>query len=302
MSHHHHHHHQPNNLKLAFFLNLGFTIIEIIGGLWTNSVAILSDALHDLGDSLSLGLAWYLEGYSKKEQNAYFSYGYRRVSLLAALTNTVVLIIGSLFILFESIPRLFAPEATNAIGMALLAIVGIAVNGWAAYRTSGESSLNARVVSWHLLEDVLGWVAVLIGSFIMMIFDLPIIDPILSIVITLYVLWNVQKYLRQTVAIFLQAVPNGIDLQALEDQFRAITTVQSVHHTHLWSLDGDSHVLTTHIVVPPSTSRANVLTIKNEIKEIIQDLNVIHMTIEVECEGEDCLMAQAQSACHDHSH
>ena len=299
---HHHHHHKPNNLKLAFFLNLGFTIIEIIGGFWTNSVAILSDALHDLGDSLSLGLAWYLENYSKKESNSYFSYGYRRVSLLAALTNTIVLVIGSLIILLEAIPRLLTPEPTNATGMALLAILGIAINGWAAYRTSGESSLNAKVVSWHLLEDVLGWVAVLLGSIVMMIFDLPIIDPILSIVITLYVLWNVQKYLRQTVAIFLQAVPDGVDLKALKDQFRTITHVQSVHHTHLWSLDGDSHVLTTHIVVPPAASRADVLIIKNEIKEIVQDLNVVHMTIEVECEGEDCLMAQVQQKCHDHSH
>ena len=104
MSHHHHHHHKPDNLRLAFFLNFGFTILEFIGGFWTNSVAILSDALHDLGDSFSLGLAWYLERFSTKEQNARFSYGYRRFSLLGALINTIILIVGSLIILSEAIP------------------------------------------------------------------------------------------------------------------------------------------------------------------------------------------------------
>lgn len=298
----HHHHHKPDNLKLAFFLNLGFTILEVIGGLWTNSVAILSDALHDLGDSFSLGLAWYLERFSTKEQNARFSYGYRRFSLLGALINTIILIVGSLIILSEAIPRLFAPETPNVAGMILFSIIGIFINGWAAWQVSDDSSLNSKVVSWHLFEDVLGWVVVLIGSLIMLVVDAPIIDPILSIGITLFVVWNVLKYLRQTVSIFLQAVPEGIDLPKLEAQFCSVDSVLSVHHTHLWSLDGDSNVLTTHIVVPPDTKRNAILTVKEQISSFAKSANVAHITIEVERENETCVMTNHTHTCDEHSH
>ncbi len=299
---HHHHHHKPNNLRLAFFLNFGFTILEFIGGFWTNSVAIMSDALHDLGDSFSLGLAWYLERFSTKEQNARFSYGYRRFSLLGALINTIILIIGSLIILSEAIPRVFAPENPNVRGMILFAIVGILVNGWAAWQVSEETGLNSKVVSWHLFEDVLGWAVVLVGSLVMLAVDLPIIDPILSIGITLYVMWNVVKYLRQTVTIFLQAVPEGVDLAQLEAQFCSVNNVLSVHHTHLWSLDGDSNVLTTHIIVPSDAGRDEILTMKEQISACAKTASVAHITIEVEREGETCLMTSHVHSCNDHAH
>ncbi|MDX1600202.1 MAG: cation diffusion facilitator family transporter, partial [Anaerolineales bacterium] len=152
----------PGGLRTAFFLNLAFTLLEIVVGLFTNSVAILSDAVHDLGDSLSLGLSWYLEGYANRAGDRRYSYGYRRFSLLGALVSTIVLIAGSLLILSEAIPRLLNPEPTNALGMAAFAIVGVAANGAAVLRLRGQRSMNARVVTWHLLEDVLGWVAVLI--------------------------------------------------------------------------------------------------------------------------------------------
>lgn len=305
MAHHHHHHHssQDGNIRLAFFLNLSFTIIEIIGGYLTNSVAILSDALHDLGDSFSLGLAWYLERFSTKKETAQFSYGYRRLSLLGALINTLILIVGSTFILVEAIPRLFAPEETNATGMLALALLGILVNGIAAYRVSGNSGLNAKVVSWHLFEDLLGWVVVLIGSLIMMFVDAPIIDPLLSVGITIYVIWNVLKYLRQTAKIFLQAVPDGVDLSLLEANIAAIAPVQSVHHMHLWSLDGDENVLTAHVVLPPNTDRCTILNVKKQAHAFALEVNVAHITIEVELEDEDCLMAENHADCgDDHTH
>ncbi|MEJ2447304.1 MAG: cation diffusion facilitator family transporter, partial [Anaerolineales bacterium] len=181
MSHPHDHTHtHTENIRVAFFLNLGFTLFEVIGGLYTNSLAILSDALHDLGDSFSLGMAWYLERHSHKESDVKYSYGYRRFSLLAALINTIVLIAGSIYILSEAIPRLLHPEHSNAGGMVVLAVVGIAVNGFAALRVRSEGSLNAQVISWHLLEVVLGWAAVLIVSISLLITDIHILDPILN--------------------------------------------------------------------------------------------------------------------------
>jgi cobalt-zinc-cadmium efflux system protein len=294
MSHSHTHTHSNDNIRnirAAFFLNLGFTVFEIVGGIYTNSLAILSDALHDLGDSFSLGMSWYLEKHSHKESDARYSYGYRRFSLLAALINTVILIVGSLYILSEAIPRLLNPEHSNATGMAVLAVVGIAVNGLAVLRVRRGHSLNAQVVAWHLFEDVLGWIAVLIVSISLMFTDIHILDPLLSILISLYVLYNVARSLRKTMALFLQAVPEAVNLPDVEHALLAIPQVQSVHHTHIWSLDGEHHVLTTHLVVDPDATKQDLIRIKQAAAGIAGQMSLEHATIELELEQDcDCSM------------
>lgn len=284
----HNHKKNKSNIKLAFFLNFGFTIIEIVGGLWINSIAIISDAVHDLGDSLSLGLAWFLGYYSEKERNKHFTYGYRRYSLLAALINTTVLIIGSFIIHFNAIPRLFNPESTSAKGMIGFAILGIIVNGVAVLKTKSGKSLNEKVVSWHLLEDVLGWIAVLIVGIIMLFKDIPILDPILSILITLYILYNVFSNFKETILLFLQAVPGNINIEKIVENFRSIDKVIDTHHTHIWSLDSENHVLTTHLVVDNCVNLEDILKIKKQAKIEVEDLNMEHITIEVELEEGDC--------------
>ncbi|WP_079525517.1 cation diffusion facilitator family transporter [Halobacillus hunanensis] len=291
MGHHHHHHdHTTGNIKLAFFLNLGFTLLEIVGGILTNSMAILSDALHDLGDSLSLGLAWFLQKFSKKGKNHNFSFGYKRFSLLAALINSIVLIVGSVFILTEAIPRLMDPEQPHAGGMIAFAILGIIVNGAAAFRLRGGESMNQKVMSLHLLEDVLGWVAVLVVSIVMAFADLPILDPIASIAITLYILYNVVLNLIKTMRLFLEGVPEDVNLEDVVDRINALHHVESTHHTHLWSLDGEHHAFSTHIVVPSSASKEEICTIKEQVKSIINTIHLDHITIEIEYEDEYCSM------------
>jgi len=298
MSHQHiHSQDQTGNIRVAFFLNLGFTLFEIIGSLYTNSLAILSDALHDLGDSFSLGMAWYLERHSQREGDARYSYGYRRFSLLAALLNTVVLIAGSLVILSQAIPRLMNPEHSNAEGMAFLAVIGIAVNGLAVLRVRKGASLNAQVIAWHLLEDVLGWVAILIVSLSLLFADIHILDPILSILISLYVLVNVVRNLRKTLALFLQAVPEAIKLAEVEHALAHIPQVTSVHHTHIWSLDGENHVLTTHLVVDATATKEDLTRIKCEFRDLTSGMSLAHSTVELEFE-EDCSM-NSNSAHHD---
>jgi cobalt-zinc-cadmium efflux system protein len=285
---HESHSDSAKNISLAFFLNLSFTLLEIIGGLWTNSVAVLSDALHDLGDSISLGLAWYLERYSQRASDRSYSYGYGRFSLLGALINSAILIGGSLYILSQAVPRLFAPEATYAPGMLLMAIVGIAVNGLAVLRLKRSHSLNVQVVTWHLLEDVLGWVAVLLVSIILLFTQVYILDPILSILITLYVLYNVLTRLKKTMVLFLQGVPENIDLPAFEQHVLALDKVQSTHHTHVWSLNGDDHVLSTHVVLDNSTTREESIQVKNAVKALTENLNIQHITVEIEYEEATC--------------
>ncbi|MGB6420435.1 MAG: cation diffusion facilitator family transporter [Anaerolineales bacterium] len=289
---HDHSNDSTGDLRLAFFLNLSFTIIEIAGGIWTNSLAILSDAIHDLGDSLSLGMAWYLETYARKDKDKKYSYGYRRYSLLSALINTVVLIVGSVFILSRAVTRLFNPEPVDAKGMILFAVLGIIVNGLAMLRLRGGKSLNAQVVAWHLIEDVLGWVVVLIMSIMLLFTDLYILDPIFSILITSFVLFNVIKNLRKTLALFLQAVPENMDLEMIENRLLAIDNVCSSHHTHIWSMDGEHHVLTTHLVVEEDTSQDEVLCIKEDINQLSKEMDFLHTTVEIEYGDEKCSMAE----------
>ncbi len=286
--HQHHHHHGSGNVGTAFFLNLGFTIIEIIGGLLTNSVAILSDALHDFGDSLSLGLAWYFEKLSKKGRTPQFTFGYKRFNTLGALINGIVLVVGSIIILMEAIPRLFNPEETHAPGMIVLAVLGVLVNGLAAWRLGGGQGLNQEMMSLHLLEDVLGWVAVLIGAVVMYFFDLPWIDPALSIAITLFVLYNVVRRLIRAGKIILQATPEDVDIDHIRQDLSGIAEIRDVHHTHLWTLDGEYNVLTIHVKTDGDRPVRELQPIKQEIRHRLEHLNVEHVTIEFEAVEEAC--------------
>lgn len=285
---HHHHHHAASNIKLALILNFSFSLIEVAGGIWTGSVAILSDAVHDFGDSLALGLAYVMERLSGKRSNARFSYGYRRMSLLSALITCGFLIAAATFVLIQAIPRLANPVMPNLNGMLGLALLGIAVNGYAAWRLHSGNTMNEKVVSWHLIEDVIGWVAVLIGAVVMRFVDAPIIDPLLSIGFTLFILYRVLLSLKATLGLFLQATPDGVDLDALRREVAALPGVRGSHDTHLWSLDGESHVLTLHVVVEGSLTVTDSQRVKADVRALVEKRGKIHATIEIESENEDC--------------
>lgn len=291
-SHNHSHHHASgSNLKVAFFLNLSFTILEIIGGFYVNSVSILSDALHDLGDSFSLGISWYLQGRSKKEADNKFTFGYSRFSILGALINSVILIGGSIYVIIEAIKRLIDPEPSDAQGMLIFAIIGIAVNGYAAFRLSGGKSLNERVVSWHLIEDVMDWAAVLVVSVVMMFTDAPYLDPALSLGITLFILYNVVKRLKETFIILLQGTPQDIDPEKIKFEILAIQNIASLHHMNIWTLEGEHHVFTAHIKLKEVVAFSQMLNAKREVKEVLKKYAFSHYTIEVEMSDERCELA-----------
>jgi cobalt-zinc-cadmium efflux system protein len=272
----------------AFFLNVVFTIIEFIGGWLTNSTAIMADAVHDLGDSLSIGTAWGLNKLSDKEANNTFSYGYKRFSLLGALINCLVLTVGSVWILFEAIPRLASPEMPQAEGMLLLSIFGIAVNGFAAYKLSDGDSLNERVLNWHLLEDVLGWVAVFIVSIVLMFKPWPILDPLLSIGFTLFILFNVVRNLKETILLFLQATPDDKQVSEVRSVLTAKTEVKELHHFHIWSLDGEHSVMTVHLVLNAEITVAQMKNLKNQLQKELKTFEFVHTTIELEFADEVC--------------
>ncbi|MCO6147087.1 cation diffusion facilitator family transporter [Flavobacterium sp. NRK1] len=295
-SHSHHHHTSGKNIKVAFFLNLGFTVLEIIGGFYVNSVSILSDALHDLGDSFSLGISWYLHNRSRKEADNKFTFGYSRFSILGALINSIILIAGSVFVIVAAVKRLISPEQSDAQGMLLFAVIGIAVNGYAAFKLSSGRSLNERVVSWHLIEDVLGWVAVLIVSVVMMFTDAPYLDPALSLGITLFILYNVVKRLKETFVILLQGTPEGIDPEKIKMEILNVANVVSLHHMNIWSLEGENHVFTAHIKLNAIFTFRQVLEAKQKVKSILKKYPFSHYTIEVELNEETCDLAHGHSS------
>ncbi|MEP4888881.1 MAG: cation diffusion facilitator family transporter [Aliiglaciecola sp.] len=290
-SHSHAHAHQhsaSNRIGWAFFLNVTFTIIEFIGGWLTNSTAIMADAVHDLGDSLAIGTAWWLNKLGEKDANQAFSYGFKRFSLLGALINSLILIVGSVWIMFEAIPRLSSPEMPQTQGMFALAIFGILVNGYAAYKLSDGDTLNERVLNWHLIEDVLGWVAVLIVSVVLMFKPWPILDPILSIAFTLFILFNVVKNLKITLRLFLQGTPDNEAREQVKDILLSPDSVDDVHHLHIWSLDGEQHVMTAHLVLNEQIAIPLMKEIKADLNTQLAPLNLAHTTIEFEFSDETC--------------
>lgn len=298
-SHHHHHshshahHHHSHGtaigrMKFALALNLTFALIELVGGFLTNSVAILSDALHDLGDALAMGLAIVLEKVSQKNHDQNFSYGYRRFSTLGAVVTGVILILGSVFILIEAVPRLLSPEKPHAEGMIALAVLGVAVNGFAAYRISKGASLNERMLMWHMIEDVMGWVLVLIGALVMTFFDVPQVDAGLAIALSLWILYNVFRNMKDALKVFLMASPSHVDVGDVIQEIEKVPGVKEIHHAHLWSLDGENHIMTAHLVFDDLTPLSEMEQVKSNIKKLVKKFGIIEATLETELSSGAC--------------
>jgi cobalt-zinc-cadmium efflux system protein len=282
-SHHSHsHHHGSKNILVAFFLNFTFAIIELIGGYYTNSVAIISDAIHDFGDSLALLFSYFAEKLSQKEANKNYTFGYRRFSILSAFVNGLILFLGSLYVIYEAIGRILNPEAVKAEGMIFLAILGICVNSFAAYRLSKDEGLNSKMVMYHLFEDLLGWVAVLIVSIILLFKPWYQLDSILSILISLIILRGVYKNLKKVAAIFLQKFPDDLKLASLKDEVSELDLVQDIHAVKGLSIDDTSYYLSFHIKVPEETMIKEIDFLRIKVKSILKKYGVEDSTIEFE--------------------
>lgn len=271
------------NIFIAFFLNISFSIIELFGGLFTNSIAILSDAIHDFVDALSIGISYFLEKKSKKEPDNIYTYGYIRYSILGALITTVILITGSIFVIINALIRLFSPVTINYDGMLILSIIGIIFNLLAAYMTKEGDSLNQKSVNLHMLEDVFGWIVVLIGSLLIKLFDIVYIDSLMSIFISIYILFHALHNLSKVIDLFLIKVPKNIDIDKIKKHLENNTDIIEIHHIHVWSIDGYNNYATLHVVSNNSEK------IKKYIKKELLKFNISHSTIEFEKEEEKCL-------------
>ena len=280
-----------SKILVAFILNLAFSIFEFIGGAITGSVAIVSDAIHDVGDAMSIGISYFLEKKSKKQPDDTYTYGYARFSVIGGVITTVILLVGSVAVIYNAIVRIFNPVEINYDGMIIFAIFGVVINFLAAYFTSGGHSINQKAVNLHMLEDVLGWVVVLIGALIMRFTDISIIDPIMSICVAVFILINAIKNLKEVIDLFLAKLPPHLRIDEIKEHICEIDGVASVHHIHIWSMDGSSNYATMHVVC-----KGEAHEIKHKIREELKEHGINHVTLELEDEGEDC----GEENCHVH--
>ena len=288
------------NILIAFFLNLGFAILEFIGGVFTNSIAIISDSIHDIGDAMSIGISFFLEKKSKQKPDNKYTYGYVRYSVIGSLITTIILIIGSIFVIYNAINRIITPVEVKYNGMIILAIVGVIINFLAAYFTKEGNSLNQKAVNLHMLEDVLGWVVVLIGAIIMKFTDISIIDPILSLLVALFILKHAIDNFKLILDLFLEKTPININIDELKEHILKIKGIKDVHHIHIWSIDGYNNYATMHIV-------SNDKSVKEKVKEELKEHGIAHTTIELEdidekCMDEECEVNIDNNHSHHHHH
>ncbi len=292
-----------NNILIAFILNLSFSVFEFFGGIFTGSVAIVSDAIHDFSDAASIGISYFLEKKSKKQPDENYTYGYARYSVIGGMITTLILLFGSAIVIYNAIKRIIEPTQINYTGMIIFAIIGVCVNFGAAFFTRKGDSLNQKAVNLHMLEDVLGWAVVLIGAIIMRFTDFPLIDPIMSIGVAVFIFTNAIKNLKEIIDLFLEKTPHGIDINEIKEHICEIEGVLDVHHIHIWSMDGQSNYATMHIVTNEDAHK-----IKHKIREELEEHGIGHATLELEAENEHCHEEQchieftAKSTGHHHHH
>lgn len=290
------------NILIAFVLNLVFSIFEFAGGAITGSVAIVSDAVHDIGDAISIGCSYFLERKSRKEPDEVYTYGYKRFSVLGSLITTVILLLGSIAVIYNAVIRIFNPVEIDYNGMIVFAVIGAAVNFIAALFTREGESLNQKAVNLHMLEDVLGWIVVLVGAIVMRFTDFAIIDPILSILVAVFILSNALQNFKQIENLFLEKIPNDIEIGKLKEHINEIDGVLDVHHIHVWSIDGYNNYATMHIVTDDESG-----SIKEKIREELEEFHICHVTLELEkpgehCHHEQCSVGHSEDHGHHHHH
>ena len=286
------------SILIAFILNLCFSVFELFGGIFTGSIAIMSDSIHDIGDAASIGISYFLERKSKKQPDGKYTYGYARYSVIGGAISTLILLFGSIIVIYNAIERIITPTPINYNGMIIFAVIGVFVNAAAAFFTRHGDSHNQKAVNLHMLEDVLGWIVVLIGAIMIKITDFIPIDSIMSIGVAAFILLHAIKNLNKIADIFLEKVPNDIDVEKMKELIITIDDIIDVHHIHIWTLDGQKNYATMHIV-----TNADNHEIKQKIRKILHEYGISHITLEFEREGEHCHEKHCKvEVCYNNGH
>lgn len=286
--HHHHTHGADENILVAFFLNLFFVVVEIVGGFLTNSFAVLSDAVHDFGDCVAIGFAYLMEKFSNKEPDEKYTYGYRRYSLLSAIITSLILVVGSIFVIVGSVGRISEPRQVQGLGMVIIAVFGVVVNGVAVIKTHKGTGANEKAISLHLLEDVLGWIAVLAGSLLIYLFKWYFIDGLLSVLIAGFLLFESTKNIKEIFTILLEKTPENVDVKSFRETVEKIEGVSNTHHLHIWSLDGEKTVATLHIKLEKNADMRIYENVKKQVEQVSKLYGIEHLTVQMDLSDEGC--------------
>ena len=264
---------------LAFFLNLSFAIVEFIAGGIFGSSAVLADSVHDLGDALAIGLSAFLETISNRQEDSHYTLGYKRFSLLGALVTAVILMTGSGMVILENLTKLFHPQPVNEEGLLWLGLIAISVNVLASLVIRKGETKNESILSLHFLEDTLGWVAVILMAIVLRFTDWYILDPLLSLAISIFILSKAIPRFWSTLKIFLDAVPEGVDIQKIKKDLAELDHVASINQLNLWTMDGLEKNAIVHVCLEHVK---HMEVCKESIRNLLQERGFQNVTIEVD--------------------
>ena len=290
---------------LAFFLNLSYAIVEFIAGGVFGSSAVLADSVHDLGDAVAIGVSAVLETISNREEDSRYTLGYKRFSLLGALITAVILMTGSVFVILENLTKLFHPQPVNDEGILWLGIIAVTINVLASLVVRKGKTKNESILSLHFLEDTLGWIAVILMAIVLRFTDWYILDPLLSLVISFFILSKAIPRFWSTLRIFLDAVPEGVDIEQVTSDLEQLEYVASVNQLNLWTMDGLEKNAIVHVCLEQIE---DMEASKTAIRHHLKDIGFHNITIEVDsdqdshaCHKRDIHAIESQSG-HDHHH
>ena len=267
------------SIWLAFFLNLSFAIVEFIAGGVFGSSTVLADSVHDLGDAIAIGLSAYLETISNREEDSHYTLGYKRFSLLGALITAVILITGSVLVILENITKIFHLQPINDKGILWLGIIAISVNVLASLVIRKGQTKSESILSLHFLEDILGWLAVILMAIILRFTDWYILDPLLSLVISFFILSKAIPRFWSTLKIFLDAVPEGVDIKQVKSRLEQLDYVASVNQLNLWTMDGLEKNAIIHVCLEHVK---HMEVCKESIRGLLKESGFQNVTIEVD--------------------
>ena len=266
---------------LAFFLNLSYAIVEFIAGGIFGSSAVLADSVHDLGDAIAIGVSAFLETISNREEDSHYTLGYKRFSLLGALVTAVILMTGSVLVILENITKLFHPQPVNDEGILWLGIIAVSINVLASLVVRKGKTKNESILSLHFLEDTLGWVAVILMAIVLRFTDGYILDPLLSLVISFFILSKAIPRFWSTLKIFLDAVPEGVDIQQVKSDLEQLDHVASINQLNLWTMDGLEKNAIVHVCLKKVE---HMEVCKEAIRAMLKDYGFQNITIEVDAD------------------
>lgn len=283
-----------SNIKYTFYLNFCFAILEVIIGIFANSIALTSNAIHDFGDAIILLFTFNIEKFSFKQRDEQFTYGYRRFTLVGVILNSFILIGGAIIIIHGALHRIINPEPINEYLLFVFAILGIIVNLIGVYKIAKGNDIVDKVLYKNLLYDAINWIVLLIGSIIILITNFYLIDALLSLIISLIMIISVVKGLKGIFYQLMQAVPQDIELKKIDDIIMVDKNILEYHDLHIWNLDGEDYIATFHLVVKDNLTDEQLMKIKEEVKIRLETCKINHATIEIDTKAQAILNNELQ--------